>query len=178
MQPKVAWLLSERIPAALLVTWGEKEVLKGIQLHSTPAVDCWDEEEEESKWSSKRGMHGCILIWLSCSVYFRDWYYFRTRNKLNIYLAGFQFLSGAGKVRRLKKRLIAKTIKWGLQDSLLFEKHFNSQSNDKDIISITQLSDWQAIFRVAWRRQGYLSNTFILKFIIFFFLFIRLTSKT
>lgn len=170
MQPKVAWLLSERIPAALLVTWGEKEVLKGIQLHSTPAVDCWDEEEEESKWSSKRGRHGCILIWLSCSVYFRDWYYFRTRNKLNIYLAGFQFLSGAGKATRLKKkRLIAKTIKWGLQDGPLFEKHFNSQSNDKDIISITQLSDWQAIFRVAWRRQG-LSQQYIYFKIYYFFL--------
>lgn len=36
------------------VTWGEKEVLKGVQLHSGPAVHGRDEEEDikaELSWS-------------------------------------------------------------------------------------------------------------------------------
>lgn len=51
MQPKVVWRLSERIPVALLVTWGELEALKGIQLRSRPTVNSLDEEEEEERTS-------------------------------------------------------------------------------------------------------------------------------
>lgn len=44
-------------------------------------------------------------------------------------------------------------------------------------VSPNYLIDRQSL---EWHGEGrdYLSNTFILKFIIFFFLFIRLTSKT
>lgn len=69
MQPKVVWRPSERIPAALLVTWGKKEVLKGVQLHSQPAVDGWDEEEEDEKRTSKQRSCGLILIWLSVPLF-------------------------------------------------------------------------------------------------------------
>lgn len=70
MQPKVVWRPSERIPAAPLVTWGEKGSAKG-----RPTAPSTSSGALEMKRRKMRGEHqkqdscGLILIWLSVQLF-------------------------------------------------------------------------------------------------------------
>lgn len=52
-----------------LVTWGEKEVLKGVQLHSQTSSGWLRWRGERGERTSKQDSCGLILIWLSGSLF-------------------------------------------------------------------------------------------------------------